>query len=79
MRPERRMAPKKPAAKKAATVKPKVPAPAKPVSERPVYDRGTEWAVHLEVMARQYLDCPSTSATMERLFSAVGLVYADKR
>ena len=34
---------------------------------------------NLEVMAREYLGCPSTSATVERLFSAVGLAYADKR
>ena len=29
--------------------------------------------------SRQYLGCPSTSATVERLFSAVGLAYAEKR
>ena len=30
-------------------------------------------------MARQYLGCPATSATVERLFSKVGIVFADKR
>ena len=34
---------------------------------------------NLEVMARQYLGCPATSATVERLFSAVGHAYNDKR
>ena len=34
---------------------------------------------NLEVMARQYLGCPATSATVERLFSAVGHAYDDKR
>ena len=34
---------------------------------------------NLEVMARQYLGCPSTSATVERLFSAVGIAFSDKR
>ena len=31
---------------------------------------------NLEVMARQYLGCPSTSATVERLFSAVGISFS---
>ena len=31
------------------------------------------------MMARQYLGCPATSATVERLFSKVGIVFADKR
>ena len=30
-------------------------------------------------MARQSLGCPATSATVERLFSAVGLAFSDKR
>ena len=30
-------------------------------------------------MARQYLGCPATSATVERLFSAVGIAFSDKR
>ena len=30
-------------------------------------------------MARQYLGCPASSASVERLFSAVGVAYADKR
>ena len=34
---------------------------------------------NLEVMARQYLGCPATSATVERLFSVVGISFADKR
>ena len=32
---------------------------------------------NLAVMARQYLGCPATSATVERLFSAVGLAFSD--
>ena len=27
----------------------------------------------------QYLGCPATSATVERLFSSVGIAFADKR
>ena len=34
---------------------------------------------NVAVMARQYLGCPATSATVERLFSKVGIVFADKR
>ena len=48
--------------------------------------KATEWwrekkAVfpNLEVMARQYLGCPASSASVERLFSAVGIAFADKR
>ena len=34
---------------------------------------------NLEVMARQYLSCPATSATVERLFSKVGIAFSAKR
>ena len=34
---------------------------------------------NLAVMARQYLGCPATSATVERLFSQVGIAFAEKR
>ena len=34
---------------------------------------------NLEVMARQYLGCPASSASVERLFSKVGVAYAAKR
>ena len=34
---------------------------------------------NLEVMARQYLGCPASSASVERLFSAVGIAFSDKR
>ena len=34
---------------------------------------------NLSVMARQYLGCPATSATVERLFSQVGIAYSAKR
>ena len=34
---------------------------------------------NLEVMARQYLGCPATSATVERLFSKVGLAFSKLR
>ena len=30
-------------------------------------------------MARQYLGCPASSATVERLFSQVGIAYSDRR
>ena len=30
-------------------------------------------------MARQYLGCPATSASVERLFSKVGIVFSSKR
>jgi hypothetical protein len=30
-------------------------------------------------MARQYLGCPASSATVERLFSQVGLAFTDQR
>jgi hypothetical protein len=33
----------------------------------------------LSVMARQYLRCPATSATVERLFSQVGISFSPKR
>ena len=45
----------------------------------------TWWLEHqeqfpnLEVMARQYLGCPATSATVERLFSKVGIAFSAKR
>ena len=34
---------------------------------------------NLEVVARQYLGCPASSATVERLFSKVGVAYSAKR
>ena len=34
---------------------------------------------NLAVMARQYLGCPATSATVERLFSRVGIAFSAKR
>ena len=34
---------------------------------------------NLLVMARQYLGCPATSATVERLFSQVGIAFSDQR
>ena len=34
---------------------------------------------NLEVMARQYLGCPATSASVERLFSKVGIAFSAKR
>ena len=34
---------------------------------------------NLSVMARQYLGCPASSATVERLFSQVGIAFSDKR
>ena len=34
---------------------------------------------NLSVMARQYLGCPATSATVERLFSKVGIAFSSKR
>ena len=43
------------------------------------------WEAHaakfpnLSVMARQYLGCPASSATVERLFSKVGIAFSEKR
>ena len=43
------------------------------------------WEAHaakfpnLSVMARQYLSCPATSASVERLFSKVGINFSAKR
>ena len=43
------------------------------------------WKAHqtefpnLEVMARQYLGCPASSASVERLFSQVGIAFSAKR
>ena len=34
---------------------------------------------NLSAMARQYLGCPATSATVERLFSRVGIAFSAKR
>jgi hypothetical protein len=34
---------------------------------------------NLSVMARQYLGCPASSASVERLFSLVGICFGDKR
>ena len=34
---------------------------------------------NLSVMARQYLGCSATSATVERLFSQVGISFSPKR
>ena len=34
---------------------------------------------NLSVMARQYLSCPASSATVERLFSQVGIAFTAKR
>ena len=36
-------------------------------------------ACPLQVMARQYLGCPASSATVERLFSQVGIAFSDRR
>ena len=35
--------------------------------------------LNLSVMARQYLGCPASSATVERLFSQVGIAFSDRR
>ena len=34
---------------------------------------------NLSAMARRYLGCPATSATVERLFSRVGIAFSAKR
>ena len=34
---------------------------------------------NLSVIARQYLGCPASSATVERLFSQVGIAFSDRR
>ena len=34
---------------------------------------------NLARMARQYLGCPASSATVERLFSVVGIAFSDLR
>ena len=34
---------------------------------------------NLSVMARQYLGCPASSASVERLFSIVGICFSNKR
>ena len=34
---------------------------------------------NVAVMARQYLGCPASSATVERLFSKVGIAFSAKR
>ena len=34
---------------------------------------------NLSRMARQYLGCPASSASVERLFSIVGIAFSDKR
>ena len=34
---------------------------------------------NLARMARQYLGCPASSATVERLFSMVGIAFSEKR
>ena len=34
---------------------------------------------NVAVMARQYLGCPASSASVERLFSRVGITFTDKR
>ena len=57
----------------------------------PQIDYKTEWDAldwwkenatkfpNLSVMARQYLGCPASSATVERLFSQVGIAFSDWR
>ena len=34
---------------------------------------------NLAIMARQYLGCPASSASVERLFSSVGIAFSEKR
>ena len=34
---------------------------------------------NVSVMARQYLGCPASSASVERLFSKVGIAFSAKR
>jgi hypothetical protein len=34
---------------------------------------------HLAMMARQFLGCPATSASVERIFSVAGLLFDDLR
>ena len=48
----------------------------------PVLERGGKWRQkgtkvprNVAVMARQYLGCPASSATVERLFSAAGISF----
>ena len=41
-------------------------------------EHGKEYP-NLAVMARQYLGCPATSASVERLFSKVGIAFEKKR
>ena len=49
----------------------------------PAYkESGEVWGKNkpnLEVMARQYLGCPATSASVERLFSKVCIAFSAKR
>ena len=57
----------------------------------PQIENSSEWAgldwwkenekyfPNLAVMARQYFGCPATSATVERLFSAVGIAFSKLR
>ena len=43
------------------------------------WEENEKYFPNLAVMARQYLGCPATSATVERLFSAVGIFFSKKR
>ena len=43
------------------------------------WERNANKFPNLTVMARQYLSCPATSASVERLFSIVGICFSDKR
>ena len=77
----------------ATAVVPAPPPPVKSEAERylelpdePMTTNILEWWAakerdfpQLSVMARQYLGCPATSASAERLFSIAGRVYNDLR
>ena len=43
------------------------------------WEKNASMFPNLSVMGRQYLGCPASSATVERLFSQVGIAFANKR
>ena len=55
------------------------------VEAAPMWDMPLDWArnehrfPHLALMARQYLGCPASTASAERVFSLAGRLFSDLR
>ena len=56
------------------------------VEAAPIWDKSLDWWArnehrfpHLALMVRQYLGCPASAASAERVFSLAGRLFSDLR